>query len=498
VELVPFTLPHFRAWASQLTFDSGEPVVIEPFQADFLADVFAGVPEVWFVVPEENGKTTIVALLALYHAEFRPRASVPVAASSRDQAETLYRQAEGFVLRDGSPLHRPIYSEIQAAKGKTKTDVPRFTCLEGYRRINHYTGARIQIFAADDATGDGVIPTLAILDELHRHRSLALYRTWAGKLRKRGGQIVTISTAGEPGSEFEVTREKIRREAAEVVRTGSHVRAAGGRVVLHEWALPEKVDHEDMAAVKAANPFSGITVESLREKYSSPTMTLPHWLRLTCNRPTRAENSAITETEWAKQRTDERIPEGVPVYLGLDVAWKWDTTAAVPLWMREPTFRLLGAAEVLTPPRDGSSLDPAKVEAMLLGIHARNPIHTVVMDMSRAEQLASWIEAEIGAVVIDRSQTNTFAVQDFDRFMEALRKGWLWHTGDEALTRHALNAIARALPQGDTRFDRPSQTRMSAEQDRRVIDALSAASMVHSLAAGPAPDSEPEAFAAWA
>jgi phage terminase large subunit-like protein len=261
--------------------------------------------------------------------------------------------------------------------------------------------------------------------------------------------------------------------------------------------LPEKVDHEDMAAVKAANPFSGITVESLREKYSSPTMTLPHWLRLTCNRPTRAENSAITETEWAKQRTDERIPEGVPIYLGLDVAWKWDTTAAVPLWMREPTFRLLGAAEVLTPPRDGSSLDPAKVEAMLLGIHARNPIHTVVMDMSRAEQLASWIEAEIGALVIDRSQTNTFAVQDFDRFMEALRKGWLWHTGDEALTRHALNAIARGLPQGDTRFDRPSQTRMSAEQDRRVIDALSAASMVHSLAAGPtpAPPAAPEFIA---
>jgi hypothetical protein len=65
------------------------------------------------------------------------------------------------------------------------------------------------------------------------------------------------------------------------------------------------------------------------------------------------------------------------------------------------------------------------------------------------------------------------------------------------MTRHALNAIARPLPQGDSRFDRPSQTRMSSEQDRRVIDALTAAAMVHSLASGPT--SQPaEALFAWA
>jgi phage terminase large subunit-like protein len=484
--LEPFTLPHFLWWTSDVVLDSGDPVVIEPFQAEFIADVFSGKPECWFVVPEGNGKTTIVALLALYHAEFRPFASVPVAASSREQAEILYRQAEGFVLRSPK-LHAPVYSEVQAAKGKRKTDVPRFTCLEGYRRINHFSGGRIQVFAADDRTGDGVIPTLGILDELHRHRDLSLYRTWAGKLAKRGGQVVTISTAGEPGSEFEQTRERIRQQSAEVIRSGSHVHAVSPRVVLHEWAVPEKADPEDFAAVKAANPFSGVTEADLREKFGSPTMTLSHWLRFVCNRPTRADNTAITEAEWAAAQTTEQIPEGSPVWLGLDVAWKWDTTAAVPLWVRDPEFRLLGPATVLVPPRDGSSLDPAKVERALVELHQRNPIHTVVMDTSRAEQLGMWIEAELGAIVIDRQQTNTMAVQDYDRFMEALRKGWLHHTGDEALTRHALNAIARVLPMGDARFDRPSQTRQSAEQDRRVIDALSAASMVHALASAPPP-----------
>jgi hypothetical protein len=103
------------------------------------------------------------------------------------------------------------------------------------------------------------------------------------------------------------------------------------------------------------------------------------------------------------------------------------------------------------------------------------------MDPSKAEQLAEWIEREIGAKVLERTQSNSQAVEDFARFMEALRNGWLKHTGDAGLTRHVLNAIAKTLPQGDVRFERPSQTRQGGDQDRRVIDALTAASMVHSI-----------------
>jgi hypothetical protein len=129
-------------------------------------------------------------------------------------------------------------------------------------------------------------------------------------------------------------------------------------------------------------------------------------------------------------------------------------------------------------------LDPSLVERALVKIHERNPIHTIVMDMSRAEQLAQWAESEFGCTVVDRPQTNTFAVQDYERFMDALRSGWLKHSGDVGLTAHAQNAIARVLPHGDARFDRPAQTRISAEQERRVIDALTAAAMVHSQAVG--------------
>jgi phage terminase large subunit-like protein len=483
----PFTIPHFKAWAAELTLDNGEPWLLEPFQESFLRDVFAGFPVCWLVVPEGNGKTTTVAGLALYTIEHLDGAYVPVAASSREQAEWIYRQAEGFVFRNG-------------LRGT-------FRPLEGYRRIRcDEQGSRMQVMAADDRSGDGIIPGgLAILDELHRHKDLKLYRTWMGKLEKRNAQLVVISTAGEVGSEFELERTALRQGATKVARRsrGCFVRVEKrlGRqrlAVLHEWAVPEGGDIEDLALVKLANPHAGVTADYLGRKRALPGMTVAHWSRFTCNLASRSEMAAVTEAEWHAAMTQEEIPAGEPIWAGLDLGWKHDTTALVPLWIRDADFRLFGPAEILVPPRNGNSLDPAKVEDALLRVHGRNPIHTVVMDMTSGEQLASWIEAELGATVIDRTQSNAMAALDYARFMEALRKGWLHHTGDPGLTQHVLNAIARILPGGDARFDRQHASRRgsTAMHAVRVIDALIAAAMAHTSAAAELREPEPTSWRA--
>ena len=101
---------------------------------------------------------------------------------------------------------------------------------------------------------------------------------------------------------------------------------------MHEWAVPEDGDAEDLVLVAEANPFSGVTVATLTRKRSSPTMTLAHWRRFVCNLPTRTVSSAITEAEWFAAAVDDEIPEGEPIWLGADLAFKWDTTALVPLW----------------------------------------------------------------------------------------------------------------------------------------------------------------------
>jgi phage terminase large subunit-like protein len=402
-----------------------------------------------------------------------------VAASSRDQAEILYRQAEGFVLR--TPRLRVLYK-----------------CLEGYRRIRHLKNrSRIQVFAADAKTGDGIIATLAVIEELHRHKDLTLYRTWRGKMRKRkGSQILTISTAGEPYSEFEETRQKIRQLPG-AKRTDSFVRVASDQIVLHDWALPEKADVTDITLVKRANPFSAITSDSLQEDFDSPTMTINHWSRFKCNLPTRSVQSAINELEWSRSAVTEQIPEGQVIEVGLDVGWKYDSTAIVPLWPRDRAFRLLGPATILTPPRDGSSLNPKEIHDALAAIHERNPIHTVVMDITRAEETAQWIQDEIGCEVIEWEQSNAQAPVDYEKFMTGLRSGWLKHSGDRGLTRHVMNAVARMLPNGKVRFERATSTRQGGDQEARIIDALVAAAMVNAKVAADFGE-DTEVLVAWA
>lgn len=460
--LEPFTVEHFEPWAFDLELDNGDPWRVDEWFLYCLKDYFAGLPENWWVVPEGNAKTTNTGGLAVYVVEHRRRAAVPWAASTREQAEIGYRQAEGFVL--GSAR----------LKAKLK-------CQEGYRRIkNDSTGGRMQVFAADDAHADGIIPTDAFLDELHRHKNLRLYRTWRGKLLKRGGQMATITTAGEPGGEFEETRERIRQETPVVERRPGFTHCRSASIALHEYAIPEGGDIEDMETVKLANPFSGITVEDLAAKRATPTMTPQHWSRFVCNLATRSDAAAIQEREWFGATDEDGVPDGATVSLGLDFGWKWDTTAIVPLWWDSDDRRVFAPAVILEPPRDTSSMHPDVVKRALGELFARYHVERVVLDISNAHDIAAWIADEFQTEVIDRAQTTKPQAEDYARFMEGLRGGMLWHSGDIGLRRHALNAVARILPGGDIKFARVSETRQGGNQDARVIDALIAAAMVHS------------------
>lgn len=475
--LEPFTVDHFRRYASLMVLDNGDRWLVEDFQLEIVADVFSGVDEVWVVIPEGNAKTTLMSGVALYHGDYTPTAEVLMAAASRDQAGLLFNQAAGFVER--SPGFRD-----------------RFRVFEGYRRVRCLrSGGRLQVFAADDRTGDGVIPTLGLVDEPHRARNLALVRTWRGKIQKRGGQLCLLSTAGEPGSEFETARERSIADAVDVSRDGFHTRAAGANSVLHDWSVPAGEDVSDLGVVKRANPLSTITPETLAKKRSSPTMTETHWRRFVCNQAVRGEDTAITVAEWQARRSDERIPVGEPVWLGADFGWKWDTTALTPLWVPEADRRVLGDdfAEILVPPRDGSSTPPEDVQAAFLRVHERNPIHTVVMDENAGgAQMAGWIEAELGARVISHSQGHTAMALAYERWMEAMREGWLSHSGSPEFASHVLNAVAKTLPGGQVRFDRPAVSRAAGGQGRRVWDALTAACMVHSVAVAELAAPEPE------
>jgi phage terminase large subunit-like protein len=473
-DLRPWTLVHLLTWAGELTLEDESPWEVEPFQKLLMADFVDKVTEQWAIIPEGNAKTTLAAALALYHAEHTPAPWVPIGAASRDQAQILFDQACGFVERSDH-----LFKTFKMHPGYRKL-VIRDAERPGGR------GVGIKVYPYDPNTGDGVIPTLALVDELHRHPDARLYRLWRGKLRKRGGQIVAISTAGEPGAEFEEIRENIRAKATERYRDGCYLRASGPGFVYHEWQVPSVEAAKDLAVVKDANPLAAITLAELEEKRNSPTLDYGNdWLRLTCNIPTRSEFAAIPEADWDDCFSEEEIPEKAPVGLGADFAWLLDTTAIVPLWMPDRSRRFFGDPEILEPPRDGTMLSVQEVKNAFERMFERYTVDLVVLDSTKAEDVAQWLSDEHGLTVIDRSQANEFAEEDYARWMGALGNRWFRHTGHPVFRRHVLNAIARRLPKDRYRFDRPSTSRAVSKQDRRVIDALQAAAMINGEMGGP-------------
>jgi hypothetical protein len=173
----------------------------------------------------------------------------------------------------------------------------------------------------------------------------------------------------------------------------------------------------------------------------------------------------------------------VPVSVGVDFAWLIDTTAIVPLWLRDEGFRLFGDPEILTPPRDGTMLDVEEVKEafhrILAGTRSRWWCWTGHgRRMSRSGSRATSASDRHPAAADERVR-----IEDYDNWMQAMRDKVLRHTGHREFRRHVLNAIARRMPGTSTGSTGRTTSRntKAGRQERRVIDALTAASMVHSV-----------------
>lgn len=285
-ETIRYTLRAFERFCGELVLDNGERLTIEPFQRAMLRDHFAGVRELVILIPEGNGKTTLLAALMLFHLANWPDAEVIIVASSREQAEILYRQATGLVERSG-------LGEV-------------FDVRQGYRiiRLRGSSRARARVLAAVAGTADGVVPTLVLGDELHRWPDRELYGVLHGKLGKRNGQIVSISTAGYRLASF-LGELRQRAHAMDGFRRRgmkNTVRAPAFSWV--EWCLADSDDPTDMAAVKRANPASFVTPAWLREKHDSPRMTAGQWARYSCGIWSEGEEPWIVPAEWDRLGVD--------------------------------------------------------------------------------------------------------------------------------------------------------------------------------------------------
>jgi phage terminase large subunit-like protein len=441
-----YTLAEFVRFCRELRVESGEPFVLEPFQRTMLADHFDGVTEIVIVIPKKNGKTTLLAALALFHLEVWPEAECVIGASTRDQARILHKQAAGLVRR----------SKLEH----------RFDVKSGYGEIRRpggrKDGPRVRVLAADVMGADGVIPTLALVDELHRHPSGDLYGVFRDGLGPREGRMITISTAGATMDSPLGVLRRMANELEGMTRDPeskhSFAQSPDRDFVLHEWSLTDGDDVHDMATVAAANPASWQTEQALRRRHDSPSMTPWQWLRFACGIWTEGDEPWIEPGMWdGLLEPGLEIEPADPAWVAVDLGVRKDSTAVVTVSSR-PDGRFAVKARIVRPPEGGLPLK--EVEALVREVcEGLGNLQAVVYDPWGFRPSAELLESE-GLPIMDFPQSHERMANASANLYRMIEAGELVHDGDPTLRAHVMAGSVKNTERGwrlvkDPKLSRP-------------------------------------------
>jgi phage terminase large subunit-like protein len=324
--------PHFKHSKGEW---GGHPVVLEPWQEFVvgsvwgwrLADGTRRFRSVWEELPRKNGKSTKLAgigLLCLL-ADDEPGAEIYSAATKKDQAALIFTEAKRM-LRSNPDLR----ALVQLFKWNISVDE---------------TGSKFEPVSSDADTLDGLNPSCALVDEVHKHKSRALLDVLiTGMGARRQPLLWEITTAGDDTPESVYAQE---HDYAVAVLEGRVINDA-------QFVFITSVDDpkrwNDPKEWAKANPNLGVSVklktlqDAARKAQGSPP-ALREFLRLHLNVRTTGADRAIEMPTWARNSLgadgparneeghfDEELLRGEQCFGGLDLASKLDLTAWVKLF----------------------------------------------------------------------------------------------------------------------------------------------------------------------
>jgi hypothetical protein len=438
IQQMPYGLRGFRAFCQLLVLEDGSTFKPRRFQLWLLAFYFAGVVELIIIMPKKNGKTTLVAALALYHLLIIAAAECVIGASSEKQAAILYNQAANLIFQ--SRLERRRIGVVE-----------RVTVYEGFFDVSRgtwvirYGLGRIRVLPADIRTAQGVIPTLAIVDEYQEHPTSGLYAIFRDGLTPRHGQMITISN---PGADFDSALGKLRAEAIQhpCSRQGRRrlYTSPDGSVVLIEWGLEDEDDTNDLRLVKMANPAPWQTVSELRRRRDSwSTKVSPaEWVRYACGKWGLGDDAPIDPAIWDRSRVDiGQIEPGERVILVPSVGHN----AAIAIVAPRPDGRVACKVEILEAEEDRSIYVKTEDRILELCQSYDAEIHAPGVGFIRSRELL----ADKRLSVIEAPQSVAALAAATGTFNRMFRAGLLMHDGDPVLRAHVLSATMKTNEAGE-------------------------------------------------
>jgi phage terminase large subunit-like protein len=388
---------------------------LEPFQKRIAKAVTGPEAEVLITLGRGNGKTSLLALIALHHLATVPDAEVYVVAASRRQATELFKYAERYARRLGNEhvVHRHLLLRWCPDPGEPKV----FTRM-------------VEVLASDYRKLHGTSFSLGIVDELAQHESNDVYEAMATGLHKRpGARLITISTAGQ-GADSPLGRLRARALAQpSVKRRGACTDARGPGIRMLEWSVDETADLDNIRAAKQANPASWVTLDELRrQRQALPEIAYRRYLM---NQWTAKEGHWLPAGSWQQCVGDPEFTVGEAITVGVDLGGGESSSALA--WINDRLQVGVGIYDGETAILDVA--DHVRELAM------QYQVREVAFDPWNARQLGAELERE-GLLVTAWPQQDSRAIPASKALYEAIVGKRIVLPDSPDLAAHAQAAIA--------------------------------------------------------
>lgn len=323
-------LPHIKGKLA------GQPIQLEPWQIFIIMTAFSWVDKngyrrfrrVYIEVPRGNGKSAISSAIGLYMlaGDKEGGAEIYSFATTRDQAKIVFGDAQQMARKTGG-LKSKFGLEVNA------------------HNINILkTASKFEALSAEGSTLDGLNTHFAIIDELHAHKTRAVYdvvETSIGKRTQSMLWIITTAGSNRAGICYEVrgfVKKVLDRTASDESQFGIIYGLDDG----DDWTTEESL-------IKA-NPNWGVSVmPEVLLPLQAKAMSMPSAAN---NFRTKHLNEWVNaDVSWMDMRAWEACAdhslsvedfEGEPCYMALDLASKTDIAAKINLYVRDGHYYAFG------------------------------------------------------------------------------------------------------------------------------------------------------------
>jgi phage terminase large subunit-like protein len=259
-------------------------------------------------IPKKNGKTQLIAGLALYMllGDVEPGAEVYVAAADREQARVLFSAAKSMVERHPALSRRLTVFRNQIVRNDDPT-------------------AFFQVLSAEAASKHGPNIHCLIIDELHAQSDRELFEALTrGVIARRQPLIVLITTAGDDTESICYEEyDYAKRVLSGTIPDERHLPVIFEAQPNEDWADP--------AVLTRVNPGVGTTIkleallEAAQQAKNEPRKR-NDFLRYHTNRWTNQATAWIPIEWWdaCHGPIDDAELVTLDCGAGLDLAQKWD------------------------------------------------------------------------------------------------------------------------------------------------------------------------------